>query len=147
MLAAYTDGACRVSNPGICSCAWVLYTGNDQGIFGGEYLGPELHTNNFAEYKGLLRLLHYLYEQNILGVTIHCDSALVVNQVNDVWDVNEQSLLPLWREAYGLKNQGNHTLKLVKGHADTPGNNRADELCNALLDLHKEEYEKLFSKT
>lgn len=141
MLSAYCDGACRVSNPGICSCAWVLYDGDVERWFGGAYLGPELHTNNYAEYQGLLRLLRYLYEQEVYGVTIYCDSALVVNQVNDLWDVNEPSLLPFWREAYGLRVKGGHLLKLVKGHADTSGNNRADELCNALLDLHKEEYE------
>jgi len=143
MLTAYTDGACRGGNPGFCACAWVLY--NDKGDRIHEeshYLGPELHTNNHAEYQGLIVLLEWLYKHQTSNVIIYCDSALVVNQVNDDWDVNSQDLLPLWRKAYAMRIQGAHTLKHVKGHAGVTGNVRADELCNTILDQHKEDYEK-----
>ena len=142
---AYVDGACRVSNPGVCSCAWVLYDSSwiaPQDKSNSYYLGPELHTNNYAEYMGLIKLLEYLYMDNIRNVVIHSDSKLVVNQTLHNWECNGD-LRPLMSKAYGLLVQGCHVLKHVKGHADTPGNNRADELCNAMLDIHKEEYEKL----
>jgi ribonuclease HI len=140
MLTAYCDGACRISNPGLCSCAWVLY-----GMPGGEvsqaqYLGPEFHTNNYAEYQGLILLLEHLYTHSMRNVIIHCDSELVVNQVNDVWDLNSQDLLPLWQRAYGLLVQGCHVLKHVKGHEGNKGNERADALCNEMLDINMEDY-------
>ena len=139
-LLAYTDGACRISNPGLCSCAFVIY-----GLPGGEvsqskYLGPELHTNNFAEYMGLVLLLEFLYNNNLRNVIIHCDSSLVVNQVNQEWQINEPEYRRMAATAYGLLVRGAHVLKHIKGHAGDTGNERADALCNAMLDIHMEEY-------
>ena len=144
---AYTDGACRVSNPGICSCAFVLY-----GLPGGEYsqvkyLGPELRSNNFAEYQGLILLLEYLYAHSVRNVVIHTDSELVVNQTLGNWEVKQSDLKVLAAKCYGLLVRGCHVLKHIKGHDGNKGNERADGLCNAMLDAHKEEYELyLFGK-
>ena len=141
---AYVDGACRVSNPGVCSCAWVLYDSSwiaPQDKSNSYYLGPELHTNNYAEYMGLIKLLEYLYMDNIRNVVIHSDSELVVNHVNQKWEINQPDLEVLAAKCYGLLVQGCHVLKHVKGHEGNLGNERADELCNAMLDIHKEEYE------
>ena len=152
MLFAYCDGACRVSNPGVCSCAWVMYDGPREMHNSKTYLGTG-HSNNYAEYQGLLSLLRFCFANALHDVFIHCDSAVVVNQVNDVWDVNEQALLPLWREAYGLLHQGHHRLIHVRGHGgnanatDNEGNARADELCNIVLDMHKEEYERVMAES
>ena len=143
MITAYTDGAVRVSNPGMASCAWVLYKDGKEVTHESRYLGPELRTNNYAEYMALLDLLQYLCESHIRNVIIHCDSKLVVNQVNDMWDVNEQALIPLWVKAYGLLIHGCHVLKHVKGHDGNPGNEAVDRLCNDVLDQHKEEYETM----
>ena len=142
MITAYTDGACRISNPGICSCAWVVYTGEDEGFFGGLYLGPELHTNNYAEYQGLILLLEFLYTRSIRNVVIYTDSELVVNQTLGKWEVKQPNLKVLATKCYGLLVQGCHVLKHIKGHDGNKGNVRADEICNAMLDIHKEEYEK-----
>lgn len=139
---AYTDGACRGGNPGFTSCAWVIYMGEDEGTFGGRYLGPERHTNNFAEYMGLIELLEHLYTNSIRNVIIHSDSELVVNQVNQRWQINSEDLRKAAAKAYGLLVQGCHVLKHVKGHDVTKGNIRADEICNQILDQHREDYEK-----
>ena len=138
--ALYTDGACRVSNPGVCSSSWVLYDGDKEVKSASIYLGPELHTNNFAEYFALVDALEYLYTNNIRNVTIHCDSELVVNQVNQEWQINEPYLRKMAAKCYGLLMRGAHVLKHIKGHAGDTGNERADELCNAMLDIHMEEY-------
>lgn len=140
MITAYTDGACRISNPGLCSCAFVLY-----GLPGGEcsqakYLGPELHTNNFAEYQGLVLLLEWMYKNNIRNGIIYCDSQLVVNQTLGNWTINQPDLKVLATKCYGLLIQGCHVLKHIKGHDGQLGNERADALCNAMLDIHMEEY-------
>ena len=142
MLTAYTDGACRISNPGLCSCAWVLYEGDVEKMHDSLYLGPEFHTNNFSEYQGLILLLTYLYMHSFRNVVIHCDSELVVNQVNQKWEINQPDLKVLATKCYGLLVQGSHVLKHVKGHDVTKGNIRADQICNEILDKHKEDYEK-----
>lgn len=137
---AYCDGACRISNPGLCSCAWVLYTATGAEISDSTYLGPEFHTNNYAEYQGLLRLLRWLYKANVRNVIIYCDSELVINQSLHNWNIENAELKKFADEAYGLLMQGCHVLKHCKGHDGNKGNERADELCNVILDAHMEEY-------
>jgi ribonuclease HI len=137
---AYTDGACRISNPGLCSCAWVLYENGAEVAHDSRYLGHQLHTNNYAEYQGLLLLLEWLYTNQIRNVIIHCDSALVVNQTLQKWTVNNQDLKPLATKAYGLLVLGCHILKHIKGHDGNVGNERADYLCNETLDSRMEDY-------
>lgn len=141
MLTAYTDGACRISNPGLCSCAWVLHTDGVNTAEGVRYLGPEFHSNNYAEYQGLIFLLEYLYLHSIRNVIICSDSELVVNQTNLKWNTESGSDIDKLRtRAYGLLVHGCHVLKHVKGHDGNLGNERADELCNAILDDKMEEY-------
>jgi ribonuclease HI len=140
MIKAYTDGACRISNPGLCSCAWVLYKDEVERDFNGYYLGPKFHTNNYAEYMGLISFLEWAYSNNMRNVVIHCDSALVVNQVNQKWEMNSDELRPFMTKAYGMLVAGCHVLKHIKGHAGEIGNVRADEICNSILDSHMEEY-------
>ena len=144
MKTAYTDGACRGGNPGYTSCAWVLYDSTmlEYEMSGMHYLGPERHTNNYAEYQGLISLLKYLYQHGIRNVVIYSDSELVVNQTLGKWGATLPSTRAFAAQAYGLLAQGCHTLKHVKGHEGNKGNERADALCNAVLDIHKEEYEK-----
>jgi probable phosphoglycerate mutase len=139
---AYCDGACRVSNPGICSCAFVIYKDEVEVHTEGKYIGPELRSNNFAEYQGLILLLEYLYLHNIRNVIIYSDSELVVNQTLGKCEVKQPDLKVLAAKCYGLLVRGCHVLKHIKGHDGNKGNERADELCNAMLDAHKEEYEK-----
>ena len=139
MITAYTDGACRISNPGLCSAAWVLYKDGVEMGTDAKYLGPEFHTNNYAEYQGLILLLEFLYKQHTHNVIIHSDSELVVNQTLGKWEINQPDLKVLATKCYGLLVQGCHVLKHIKGHAGHKGNERADELCNAILDIHMEE--------
>ena len=139
---AYCDGACRVSNPGECSAAFVVVAPGydsapfEQGIVAqfSTYLGPELHTNNYAEYQGLLHLLRWAESTSTKGLSIYCDSALVVNQVNGFWKVNREELGRLWFEANALRYRGNHILEHIKGHSGNPGNEYVDKLCNQTLD-------------
>ena len=65
MIEAYCDGACRVSNPGVTSCAWVVYEGEREVKHQAYFLGPELHTNNYAEFQGLIKLLEHLHSAHI----------------------------------------------------------------------------------
>lgn len=140
MVKTYTDGACRISNPGLCSCAFVIYKDEVEVHSESRYLGPKFHSNNFSEYQGLITLLEYLYLHSIRNVVIYSDSELVVNQTNGNWEVNQPDLKVLAMKCYGLITQGCHVLKHIKGHDGNKGNERADELCNECLDAHMEEY-------
>jgi ribonuclease HI len=130
---AFTDGACRQSNPGICSAAFVVLDGDVEIARQGKYLGPELHTNNFAEYQGLLMLLHWAYDVGVKGLLIHCDSLLVVKQVAGEWNARTD-LAQYTREAQALMLHGGHSMKHVRGHQDCVGNILADQICNYTLD-------------
>jgi len=140
MITAYCDGANRISKPGMAACAWMIRSSNGTVIHDAHFLGPEPHTNNFAEYQGLLRLLRHLHEKEYSDVLIHCDSMLVVEQVNGRWDVKHKELLPFVNEAYGLLTAGHHRLVHVRGHGknanatDNEGNDFVDKLCNQVLD-------------
>jgi ribonuclease HI len=97
-------------------------------------LGPELHTNNYAEFRGLINLLQWLDTKRIFRVLIFSDSKLVVNTVNDEWKLAEESLVPLRNLARGFMIRGSHSLQHCKGHAEVLGNEQADKECNRILD-------------
>lgn len=142
MREAYVDGACRGGNPGFTSCAWVVYDSKlpDQEWAQSQYLGPERRTNNYAEYQSLILLLEFLYKNSMRNVMIYSDSELIVNQTLGNWQINQPDLKVLATKCYGLLTQGCHVLKHVKGHSGIKGNERADQLCNQVLDEHMEEF-------
>ena len=142
MRRGYTDGACRVSNPGECACAFVVYDdASDLPCASSfRYLGPELRTNNGAEYQGLLDLLKWAEVNGVKGVRIHTDSDLVMRQVNGLWKVKHAELQPLRDLAYALLVRGNHGLFWIRGHEqaekleDRIGNTLVDKMCGKVLD-------------
>ncbi len=140
MREAFTDGACRGGNPGFTSCAWVLYEGDAEVACDSKYLGPARHSNNYAEYQALIMLLTHLYRSSIRNVLIHSDAALVVNQTLGKWEINQPELRGYAARCYGLLTHGCHVLKHIKGHSGIQGNERADQLCNQVLDEHMEEF-------
>lgn len=142
MIRSYTDGACRVSNPGECSCAFVVYDSLSDlpAMHRSRYLGPALHSNNFAEYQGLLDCLRWAEEAKVTGLSICCDSQLVVKQVSGEWRVKHVDLLDSRNLVYALLTRGNHNLKWIRGHEqaelleDRIGNTLVDKMCNEVLD-------------
>lgn len=133
MITAYCDGACRGSNPGICSSAFVVYKDKEMLHKEGRVL-EGLNTNNVAEYTALIDALMWMYRQSYRNVIIYSDSELVVNQVNQNWVINNEELRRMVSKAYGLLVAGCHVLKHVKGHAGNEGNEAVDLLCNKVLD-------------
>lgn len=147
---AFCDGACRVSNPGLAASSWVLYEEVTSTIVprwrefhSDAIVWPGLNTNNYAEYKGLLMLLSYLSNMEFSGVTIYSDSQLIVKQVNREWG-SKPPLTSYADTAYTLLLRGGHTLKHMRGHNKDErvelhfGNDKADWLCNQVLDAHQE---------
>lgn len=136
LFTAYTDGACRISNPGQCACAFVVFKDDVEIKRQGTFLGPDFHTNNFAEYQGLLTLLNWAYLTGCKPITIYCDSLLIVNQVNGVWNTRAD-LAQFTLRAQALMMKGKHTLKHIRGHQGIVGNEIADKICNEVLDAVK----------
>lgn len=140
MIRSYTDGACRIANPGECSCAFVVYDDASElpAMHGSRYLG--LGTNNFAEYSGLLDCLKWAEEAKVTGMEVHCDSQLVVKQVSGEWQVKHQELQPFRDLAFALLTRGRHNLSWIRGHEqaekleDRIGNTLVDKMCNEVLD-------------
>lgn len=136
---AYCDGACRMSNPGYAASSYVVYDDNLKEIEAQAITHPGLNTNNFAEYMALLALLLRAEKIGWKGLRIYSDSSLVVNQCTGGWAVSSK-FANFASTANALLIRGGHKLVHMRGHEKDPrkglhkGNNRADELCNDVLD-------------
>jgi len=94
-----------------------------------EFLGR--HTNNFAEYKGLLAVLAWALANGVRRLRVVSDSELMVRQMKGIYKVKNPGLRPLWEEAQRLSRQFDafemrHTLR--------GGNKEADKLANDAMD-------------
>jgi len=130
----YTDGACS-GNPGPGGWGALLqWNEKEKTISGGE---PHT-TNNRMELTAVIRGLETLKKP--CRVSIHSDSALIVNTFTQGWiqnwirrgwkkaDKKPVENRDLWEEL--LKAMEPHDVEWVKvkGHADDQRNNRVDQL-------------------
>jgi ribonuclease HI len=131
----YTDGACK-GNPGPGGWGALLqYERTERELFGGE-----VHTtNNRMELTAVIRALESLKRR--CPVEIYTDSQYVRNGIRNwihAWkkngwrtsDKKPVKNVDLWQELDRLAGKHDIVWHWVKGHADTPGNHRADELAN-----------------
>jgi len=138
-LKVYTDGACS-GNPGPGGWAAVLlYAGAQKEISGS---APDT-TNNRMELLAVIEGLKAVKPQPGLKIEVLSDSAYIINAVNQKWltgwqqngwrtaDKGEVKNKDLWTQIIELNNRLSPTYIKVKGHADDPYNNRADELAVA----------------
>ena len=131
----YTDGACK-GNPGRGGWgALLIFDGREKELFGGE----RHTTNNRMELTAVIRALEAL--KRACDVDLYLDSQYVKQGIEswihawkkNGWRTSERKPVKnaeLWRELDALR--GRHRIRWhwVRGHADTPGNHRADELAN-----------------
>jgi ribonuclease HI len=126
----YTDGAAR-GNPGPGGYGAVLMSGQFRKELSG---GFEMTTNNRMELLAVIVALEALKIENS-QVTIYSDSKYVVDAVEKGWIWNWVKIRfkgkkneDLWLRF--LKIYQKHKVKFVwvKGHADTPENERCDQL-------------------
>jgi ribonuclease HI len=94
-----------------------------------EYLGH--HTNNYAEYQGLIAALRYAAEKKITALKVVSDSELMVRQMKGIYKVRHPELRKLYDQAQ----------QLVRGleyfeirHAMREQNQIADRLANQAMD-------------
>ena len=131
----YTDGACK-GNPGPGGWGALLqYKGRERELFGGE---PGT-TNNRMELTAVIRALETLKRRS--AVAIYTDSQYVKNGIEtwihawkrNGWRTSDRKSVKnadLWLELERLAGEHDIEWHWVRGHADTEGNHRADELAN-----------------
>jgi ribonuclease HI len=131
----YTDGACK-GNPGPGGWGALLqYNGRTRELFGGEAHS----TNNRMELTAVIRALGTLKRR--CPVEIYTDSQYVKQGIErwiHTWKTNGWKTsarkgvknADLWQALDQAAAQHDIVWHWVKGHADTPGNQRADELAN-----------------
>ncbi|HTA80892.1 MAG TPA: ribonuclease HI family protein [Terracidiphilus sp.] len=126
---AHCDGGSR-GNPGPAGYGAVIEDPQGRIVARlSEYLGKQ--TNNFAEYSGLLAVLHWAIENRTKCLRVVSDSELMVKQMKGIYKVKNPGLLSLWEEAKRLAGglerfQMTHTLR--------GGNKEADRLANDAMD-------------
>ena len=134
-VAVFTDGAC-LGNPGPGGWAALLrYKNVEKCISGGE----TLTTNNRMELMAAIQALEALRKRS--RVHLITDSQYVKqgietwihNWKRNGWKTSDKKAVKnaeLWRELEAQAARHRVRWHWVKGHADNPGNLRADELAN-----------------
>lgn len=135
MVRIYTDGACS-GNPGPGGWAAILlFDEEQQAISGGE-----IHTtNNQMELKAVVEALQLLRSLGYSKAVVYCDSAYVVNSVQNEW--MKKWYANGWKTISGedVKNKdlwlrlkkvltNDVTFVKVKGHSGDKNNEKADAL-------------------
>jgi len=128
-LLAHVDGGAR-GNPGPSGYGVVIEDPHGKRIAEfGRYLGH--HTNNFAEYSGLIAALNYALEHKHSTLRVRSDYELMVRQMNGVYKVRSSELRPLYEEAKRLSRQF-QWFRIE--HVRREKNAEADRLANEAMD-------------
>jgi len=138
----FTDGATK-GNPGPGGWGAVLVTPDGQVT---ELGGHSPHTtNNKMELTGAIRALEYLRQVDG-SLAVYTDSTYVIRGIREwIWawrrrgwktaDGSDVQNRDLWEEMYALvasRGKGGIEWHYVRGHVGTPGNERVDQIADAL---------------
>ena len=131
-----TDGGSR-GNPGPAGIGYVIKLQDETLVReGGDYIGEA--TNNVAEYKAAIAALENLKKlvpkpkRKSVEVEVRMDSELIVKQLNDLYQIKEESLFPHYIALHNLK--VSEFPKTSFKHVRRAENARADELVNQAID-------------
>lgn len=98
----YADGGSR-GNPGIAGSGTVIYADNGKDILREiPYVVGTSHTNNVAEYQGLLEGLKAAVSLGATEVEAYMDSKLVVEQINGRWKIKHPFMQKLALECRAI---------------------------------------------
>lgn len=117
----YCDGASR-GNPGDAGIGCLIVLDNKK-IEISEYIGKT--TNNVAEYTALIKGLEEALKEKVEEIEIFLDSELIVHQINGVYKVRNEKLIPLYEK---VKKLLNNFKKYKIFHIYREGNSIADKL-------------------
>jgi ribonuclease HI len=126
---AHIDGGAR-GNPGPSGYGVVIQDASGRKVAElSEYLGH--HTNNYAEYQGLLGALRYAVANGLKVLKVISDSELMVRQMKGIYKVKHPELRKLYDEAQQLVRKLDH---FEIRHALREHNVDADRLANEAMD-------------
>jgi probable phosphoglycerate mutase len=125
----FIDGGSR-GNPGPAGYGVVIKNPEEEILhhFSG-YLG--VHTNNVAEYSGLLAALEFALQKKLHHVRILSDSELLVRQMKGHYRVKSPGLQPLHQRA---KEMAAQIPRFEIEHIRRELNREADALANEAMD-------------
>lgn len=98
-LVCYSDGGSR-GNPGLSACAVVITENGEIVHQHAQVLGT--HTNNYAEYIGLISAIKAAIDLRADEAEFVMDSELVIKQMTGFYAVKSAELAPLHKEARDL---------------------------------------------
>lgn len=132
----YTDGGAR-GNPGPAGAGAVILDETGKTIKEvGKYLGHQ--TNNFAEYHAVILGLETIKKYfgapqcKTLQVAVRMDSELICKQLNNEYQIKEETLWPLYIAVHNLcVSSFPH---ITFSHIPRAENARADRMANAAMD-------------
>lgn len=132
MYRIFSDGGSR-GNPGPSAYAVIVTLDGKTVHEHAEYLG--VHTNNYAEYRGLIAGLAKAVELGAKDVEFIMDSELVIKQMNGEYKVKSDNVKELHADAVALASLiPRITFRNVRRHEMLIP--RADALLNIELDAH-----------
>lgn len=133
MLKIFSDGGSR-GNPGPSAYA-VVVTENDKVIHEhSEYLG--IHTNNYAEYRGLIAGIAKAVQLGAKEAEFVMDSQLVIRQMTGQYQVKSPDMKELYLDAKNLASMIPKT-KFTNVRRSELLIPRADALLNEEMDRHR----------
>ena len=98
----YTDGSSR-GNPGPSGVGYYIVAADGTVLKrGGEFLG--FSTSRVAEYYGLKEGVEQALELGLKSVRFMSDSLMLVNQMNGIYRVKNQDLMPIYNDIWKLLN-------------------------------------------
>ncbi len=126
---AHVDGGAR-GNPGPSGYGVSIQDPSGKAVAElSEYLGH--HTNNYAEYQGLIASLRYAADKQITALKVVSDSELMVRQMKGIYKVRHPELRKLYDEAQQLVRKLQY---FEIRHAMREDNQTADRLANEAMD-------------
>lgn len=127
----YTDGGAR-GNPGLAGAGAIAYEGSRKIFELKKFLGER--TNNSAEYEALILALTEAKKRGLAGreIEVRMDSELIVRQLNDEYQVKEETLWPRYMKVHNLLVA--HFPNATFVHIPREKNKEADTLVNEAID-------------
>ncbi|MCC6806590.1 MAG: ribonuclease HI family protein [Deltaproteobacteria bacterium] len=125
----YSDGAAR-GNPGPAGAGGILIDKDTGEIVElGRFLGAQ--TNNVAEYEGFIMVLEAAKSRGVRELSMCTDSELLVKQIQGVYRVKAEHLMPFVEKAKALMKA---FPRIDIKHVRRELNKEADRMSNLAID-------------
>ena len=126
----YTDGASR-GNPGPCSFGLIAFDRHKTVIHEESAYLEDNNTNNFAEYKAVIRALELSAQKKVDELFLFSDSQFLIRQLEKKYKVKSARIKTLFDQCQKLLK---NIPKARFEHIPREQNKTADALANQALD-------------